>query len=117
MEACAFYEWTFTMEKLSVSDSATDPNASEAGPAPATFTANISGPISSDSPTLNVCYSMSGTATRPRLHLKHGFVYVHAGKEYDGHGDPDATDLLHLSRKRERQHGRQTCQRPSWRGR
>ncbi len=62
-EVCASNEWTFTMEKLSVSVSATDPNASEAGPDPATFTANISGPISSDSPTLNVCYSMSGTAT------------------------------------------------------
>ncbi len=63
MQVCASNEWTFTMEKLSVSVAATDPNASEAGPDPATFTANISGPISSDSPTLCVYYAMSGTAT------------------------------------------------------
>ncbi len=55
--------YNFSASLLSVSVSATDPNASEAGPDTGTFMASISGPISSDSPTLCVYYAMSGTAT------------------------------------------------------
>ncbi len=55
--------YNFSASLLSVSVYASDDSASEVGPDTGTFTANISGPISSDSPTLCVYYTMSGTAT------------------------------------------------------